>query len=123
MPEESNEQNKGQSRVNVEFVVPDPDSALFTTYANNIQVATTIHDVRMIFGETVDFLATKVVVEQRAQITISYFQAKMLMTILGQAVVAHEAQFGEMKLGPDIFNVGASATVGTVQPGTVTTRR
>jgi hypothetical protein len=121
MSDESSKQNTGQAvepqLVKVEFVVPDPDSPLFTTYANNVQVAATIHDIRMIFGETVDLLPTKIVVEQRAQITISYLQAKMLMSILGQAVANHESKFGEIKLTPEIFNVGSVATIGTVPPG------
>jgi|HubBroStandDraft_1064217.scaffolds.fasta_scaffold62398_1 hypothetical protein len=121
MSDESKEQNKEESaqprQVKVEYVVPDPESGLFTTYANNTQLAWTHFDVRMVFGEVVDSLADKIVIEQRAQITISYLQAKFLMQALNQAINLHESIFGELKL-PIEMTLNLSSSQGIPTPGT-----
>ena len=99
MAEESKEQPlPPQKQVEVEFVVPDPDDPLFTTYANNIQLAWTHFDTRLLFGEVVSSDPEKIIVEQRAQITISYMQAKLLMLMLAKAVQQYESIFGQINL-------------------------
>jgi|ERR1039457_2494216 hypothetical protein len=107
MPEENPQQTQtppqtqpSYSQPKVEYVVPDPDSSLFMTYANSIQLGFTFFDMRLIFGEIVDANPKKVIIEQRAQITISYLQAKFLMMLLQSALQQHEAQHGEIKLPP-----------------------
>ena len=117
MSDESKEQSTEPRQVKIEYVVPDPESGLFTTYANNTQVGWTHFDVRMTFGEVVDALPDKIVVEQRAQITISYLQAKILTLILGQAISQHEEIFGELKLPPDV-TIQVSSAQGSPAPGT-----
>jgi hypothetical protein len=122
MSNESKEENQDQSaqprQVNVEFVVPDPESSLFSTYANNIQVTWTYFDVRMLFGEVVDLLPTKMVIEQRAQVTISYLQAKLLIQTLGQAISTYESLFGELKAPPGVFEVATTTVTGNPASGT-----
>jgi hypothetical protein len=117
MPEEKNEQPSQPPQPKIEFVVPDPDDSLFTTYANNVNIGWTHFDVRMVFGEVVDVLAGKIVVENRAQITVSYLQAKLLAIFLGQAIAQHENVFGEIKLPPD-FSVTSQVTEARMTPGT-----
>lgn len=119
------EENKDQpeqphsqpTQANVEFVVPDPDDALFTTYTNNIRLGWTHSDIRMLFGEIVDATPEKIIVEERAQITISYFQAKLLMLLLAQAIAQHESQFGEIKIPSGAAAFNATSIQGNVPPG------
>ena len=75
---------------------------MFTTYANDTKLAWTHYDVRMVFGEIVDTLEDKIIVEQRAQVTISYMHAKLLMVMLNQAITQYESIFGELKLPQNI---------------------
>lgn len=111
MSEEKKEQPQEPRQAEVEFVVPDPDSSLFTAYANNVQIGWTYYDLRMMFGEVVEVLPEKIVIEQRAQITVSYLQAKVLVHLLSQAVAKHESIFGEIKLTPDMFGVNVMSVV------------
>jgi len=117
MPEENKEQPPVQAQATVEFVVPDPEGGILTTYANNIQVAWTDFDVRMLFGEVVDTRPDKIIVEQRVQVTVSYLQAKLLLLMLSQVVARYEPAFGEIKIpaGAHTFNV--TSTQAAVPPG------
>jgi hypothetical protein len=120
MSDESKEQNKDQSadmrQVKVEYVVPDPEGGLFTAYANDTKLAYTNYDVRMVFGEVVDVLPDKIIVEQRAQVTISYLHAKFLIHALNQAVLQYEAVFGEIKLPQEVADLNFSKAQGTPSP-------
>jgi hypothetical protein len=102
MPEENSEQPVALPQVKIEYVVPDPEVGLFTTYANDVRLTYTIFDVRMVFGEIVDVMSDKIVVEQRAQVTVSYLQAKLLLNTLNQAIAQHETTFGELKLPAEV---------------------
>lgn len=112
----SDEKNEQRPQPEVEYVVPDPDGGLFTTYANNIQVGFTHYDLRMLFGELVEATPEKLVIEQRAQITISYLQAKLLMHVLGQAIGQHEAVFGEVKVPPEMIALNTTVTTASNPP-------
>jgi len=104
----------------VEFVVPDPEGGLFTTYANNIQVGFTLFDIRMVFGEVVETQPDKIVVEQRAQVTVSYLQAKLLVMILAKAIADQEARFGEIRIPEGLVSLQTSSTEVKIPPGTFT---
>jgi len=112
MPEEQ----KPLPQPKVEYVVPDPEGGIFTTYANNVQLGFTHYDLRMLFGELVDATPEKLVIEQRAQVTISYLQAKLLMMVLGQAITQHESLFGEVKIPPDMLALNTTTTTATNPP-------
>jgi hypothetical protein len=120
MPEEK-EQPALPQQASVEFVVPDPEDTLFTTYANNVALAWTHFDVRMVFGEVVETMPEKIVVEQRAQITISYPQAKLLMMALAQVLGQYETTVGEVRLPAD-FAFTSTNTRADVPPGVSPTR-
>jgi len=123
MAEENKEQpSQEQPQAEVEFVFPDPEDQLFTTYANNIQLGWTHSDVRMVFGEVVDSTPKKVTVEQRAHITISYLQAKVLMLMLAQAIAQYETVFGEVKMPAGSTTFKTASTEANVTPG-VSARR
>jgi hypothetical protein len=111
MPEEPNNTVTSETQTGrVEFVLPDPEGGLFTTYANNTQVSWTNFDVRMLFGEVVDNQPDKIVVEQRAQVTVSYLEAKLLILLLTQAVTRHEATFGEIKIPAEMLAINVRQT-------------
>jgi hypothetical protein len=120
MPEESTTQSPPSNQPQVEFVVPDPEGGIFTTYANNLQVGFTLFDIRMVFGEVVDAQPDKIVVEQRAQVTISYLQAKMLVMILAKAIAAQEARVGEIRIPEGVFGIQIATTEAKMPPGTFT---
>jgi Protein of unknown function (DUF3467) len=107
------EENKQQQPPKIEYVIPDPEGGIFTTYSNDIQLGFTNYDLRMLFGELVEANPQKIVIEQRVQVTLSYLQAKLLAMMLAQAIQQHETVFGEVKLPPDAaFNsVTASANI------------
>jgi hypothetical protein len=101
----------------VEFVVPDRDNTLFTTYSNNVQIGWTAFDLRMLFGEVVDAQPDKIVVEQRAQITVSYLQAKLLTVLLTQAIQRHESVHGEVKVPAEMVAFDVRNAEAKVAPG------
>jgi len=82
----------------IEFVVPDPDSGLFASYANHVQVGFTAFDIRLLFGEVVDVQPNKVTIEQRASITMAWLQAKILKQMLERIISDYEARNGELKV-------------------------
>jgi len=112
MADETNQSQDAppQARATIEFVVPDPDSGLFTTYANHVQLGFTLFDVRLLFGEIVGLEANKITVEQRAHVTLSWLQAKLLLVILHKALADHESRNGEIKLPMGIEESGIETT-------------
>jgi Protein of unknown function (DUF3467) len=72
-------------------------------YANNLSLGTTPFDVRIVFGEVIDISADKVVVEQRAQVAMSWLEAKVLGEFLRANVEAYEQKNGTL-LVPDVGN-------------------
>jgi hypothetical protein len=120
MSSENNQESQPRQEATVEFVVPDPEGGIFTTYSNNVQVGFTSFDVRCVFGEVVDAQPGKIVVEQRAQITLSYLQAKMLVFMLHKAITEHEAVAGEIKIPIGALDVTLTSAQAKVPPGTIT---
>jgi hypothetical protein len=114
MPDEKTEQQPPQP--NVEYVVPDPEGGIFTTYSNNVQLGFTNFDLRMLFGELVEATPEKIVIEQRVQVTLSYLQAKLLMLMVAQAIAQHEAVFGEVKI-PQDFALNSVTSTANTPPG------
>ena len=119
MPDENKPQSPLDGQPQVEFVIPDPDG-IFTTYANNIQVGYTIFDVRFVFGEVVETHPEKIVVEQRAQVTISYLQAKLLNLMLAQLIAEQEARVGEIRIPTGTAEIRSATTAAKVPIGTFT---
>jgi len=83
----------------------EPEDGMFFTYANHLQIGFTHFDVRLVFGEVVDVEQGSVSVEQRAQVTLSWGQAKLLQHILGDVLKNHEAAQGEIKLPPGMTDL------------------
>jgi hypothetical protein len=85
-----------QRKIDVDLF--EPEGGMFFTYANHLQIGFTHFDVRLVFGEVVDVGQSGVSVEQRAPVTLSWGQAKLLDHMLGEVVTKFEAAQGEIKL-------------------------
>lgn len=91
-----------------------PSDGLPRFYCNNVQMATTSFDMRMIFGEVVDIQPEKVVVEQNVQVTMSWAEAKIIAEFMIANIKAHEELNGPIQLPknsdkivvPDTFAIG-----------------
>ncbi|HUA18374.1 MAG TPA: DUF3467 domain-containing protein [Bryobacteraceae bacterium] len=108
---------KKEQQPKLEYVVPDPEGGIFTTYTNNIQLGFTHFDLRMLFGELVEATPERVVIEQRVQVTISYLQAKLLMLMLAQAIGQHEKGFGEVKIPDELLTFNSVSATAAIPPG------
>lgn len=75
-----------------------PTAGLPRVYSNNVQLATTSFDVRIIFGEVVDVLPEKVVVEQNVQVTMSWAEAKIVADFLQANIKTFESLNGPIEL-------------------------
>jgi hypothetical protein len=95
----------------IEYVLPV--GGLRHVYSNNIQMATSNFDVRVLFGEIDRVSDDKVIVEQQVQVTMTWLEAKILSDFLQANVKAHEELNGPLKLPknadrivvPDTFQV------------------
>jgi hypothetical protein len=74
-----------------------PKDGLATFYSNHIQLGQTASDVRLVFGEITNVADQIVEVTQRAQITLSWLQAKVLADFLSNHVALFEKRNGPIK--------------------------
>jgi hypothetical protein len=89
-----------------------PAGGLPRVYANNLQMATTGFDVRLIFGEVVDLLTDKAIVEQNVQVTMAWAEAKILADFLLANVTAYEALNGPIQLLKNVEEIIVPETFG-----------
>lgn len=73
-----------------------------TTYANNVFFATSIFDIRMVFGEVVQFPNVLPFVEQHTAVTL-WREAKIAAIFLTMNVAMHENQFGVLDIPEGIL--------------------
>jgi hypothetical protein len=80
---------------------------VFRAYCNNVMMASTGFDVRIMFGEVIDVLPdkSKAIVEQRAQITMTWIEAKLIGDFLQANVKAHEELNGPLKLPKNVDKI------------------
>jgi hypothetical protein len=83
----------------------EPEDGLFMAYANHLQIGFTASDVRIIFGELIDFSKSKATVEQRAQITLAWLQAKVLRHMLDETIAGYEKINGEIKVPQGLLDM------------------
>jgi hypothetical protein len=75
-----------------------PAEGMFRTYSNNVALAATSFDLKFLFGEVAEFQADKVVIEHRAQITMTWLEAKILSDFLQANIKSYEELNGPLKL-------------------------
>lgn len=79
----------------VEFV--EPKDGVFRTYANYHGLGWTVYDVRLLFGELIDVLPEKFIIEEVAHVTLSWQQAKLLSNGLSEIIRKYEAANGPLE--------------------------
>jgi hypothetical protein len=82
-----------------------PADGLHQVYSNNVQMATTGFDVRILFGEIAEVLEDKVVVDQRVQVTMTWLEAKLLADFLQTNIKAFEDLNGPLKLPKNLDKI------------------
>lgn len=80
-------------------------------YANNVFFATSIFDLKMIFGDIVQFPNAEPFVEQHTAITLSWREAKIAALFLTMNVAVHENQFGALDIPEGIMPPNFQRTV------------
>ena|ERR1035437_6307353 len=74
-----------------------PTGGLFHVYCNNIQMATTSFDIRLMLGEIADSTNDKIIVEHRVQVAMTWIEAKILADFLRVNIEAYESLNGPLK--------------------------
>lgn len=86
------------------MVYVEPKEGLHRAYANNLQAAQTIFDVRLIFGELINVTDDEIVIEQRVQITMSWAELKIVNDFLAQHIKAFEERNGPIEIPKGVAN-------------------
>jgi hypothetical protein len=90
-----------------EPVTPQPSRVtrsedFMSYYANNVQIQANAFDMKVIFG-LLDQSGGKVVVEQFAEVSMSWIEAKLLSFFLQTQIAAHELEDGKILIPPRIL--------------------
>lgn len=72
-------------------------------YANNVFFSTSIFDVKMVFGDILQFPNVQASVVQHTAITLSWREAKIAALFLVMNVAMHENQFGTLDIPAGIL--------------------
>jgi hypothetical protein len=88
----------------------DPVGGLFHVYSNNVQMASTSFDVRVMFGEVSEVSDEKVIVEHRVQVAMTWLEAKILADFLRTNIEAYEKLNGPMTLPKNLDKIIAPET-------------
>src|SRR5882724_9517220 len=75
-----------------------PPEGMTRIYSNNVLLAATRCDLRILFGEIVDITEDTAVVENRVQVTMTWLEAKLLADFLSVNIKAFEDINGPLKL-------------------------
>jgi hypothetical protein len=92
-----------------------PVGGIIHAYCNNIQMASTSFDIRLMLGEIAESTEDKVIVEQRVQVAMTWIEAKILADFLRVNVEAYESLNGPLKPPRNIEKILAPETFGPVK--------
>ncbi len=95
-----------------EIEIQIPEGGLFKFYANNLQMASTAFDIRVLFGRVAGATETKVLIDQRVEITMTWLEAKVLADFLNTNIKAFEDLNGPLKLPKNLDKIIAPDTFG-----------
>jgi hypothetical protein len=87
-----------------------PAGGTVHVYCNNIQMATTSFDLRLMLGEIADSTEEKIIVEQRVQVAMTWIEAKILADFLRANIEAYERLNGPMTMPKNIEKIIAPDT-------------
>jgi hypothetical protein len=91
-------------KVPIEFIEPK-DGAPYV-YANYVMVSPTQYDIRMTFGEVLDVKTTGVVIQKRANVTVSWLEAKVLQQILAAQIQKYQETHGPLNYKQEMIGPG-----------------
>jgi len=77
-----------------------------SSYANNVFFSTSIFDIKMIFGDIIQYPNVQAFVEQHTAVTLSWREAKIAALFLAMNVTMHENQFGTLDIPDGILPPG-----------------
>jgi hypothetical protein len=97
------EEQKSQ-KVPIEFIEPK-DGAPYI-YANYVMVSPTQYDIRMTFGEVIDVNTTRVLIQKRANITVSWLEANVLQQILAAQLQKYQETHGPLNYKQEMIGSG-----------------
>jgi hypothetical protein len=75
-----------------------PPEGMTRIYSNNVLLAATRFDLRILFGEIVDITEDTAVIENRVQVTMTWLEAKLLADFLTANIKEFEDINGPLKL-------------------------
>lgn len=87
-----------------------PVGGVFHVYCNNVQMASTSYDVRVMLGEISEVSDEKVIVEQRVQVAMTWVEAKILADFLRVNIEEYERLNGPMTLPKNLDKIVAPET-------------
>jgi hypothetical protein len=93
MPQEEQPQPKQR-----EIEYRTQPEGLVRIYSNNVSMASTRLDVRLLFGEVIDLADEKVIIENRVQVTLTWQEAKVLADFVQANIKAFEELNGPITL-------------------------
>jgi hypothetical protein len=98
------EKNKETQQLAPEIEITTPEDGTYYTYANQVNLTWTAFDIQVHFAELLKVTPDrrKLIVEERAVVTMAWAEAKQLMLFMQQAVSQYESLNGELKLVPDL---------------------
>lgn len=79
------------------FVYTNPATGLPSVYANNVQIAQTVFDLRFVFGEVGFTDKESVEILQRVSVTMSWLEAKVFSEFLASYVRSFEERNGPIQ--------------------------
>ncbi len=87
-------------------------------YSNHVRVGYSVGDLRILFGELTDVTSEKYTITERAQVTMTWLQAKVLLDILSNHIAAYEKHNGPIKTSfVSPFSVPLATTLTITSPG------
>jgi queuine/archaeosine tRNA-ribosyltransferase len=97
------EEQKSQ-KAPIEFTEPK-DGAPYI-YANYVMVSPTQYDIRMTFGEVTDVNTSRVVIQKRVNVTVSWLEAKVLQKILTAQLQKYQETHGSLNFKEEMIGSG-----------------
>lgn len=82
-----------------------PMDGLIRVYSNNVAMASTSFDVRILFGEVAEIKEDKVIVDQNVQVTMTWLEAKILSDFLRANIEAYENLNGPLTLPKNVDRI------------------
>ncbi len=93
-----------------------PPQGMIRIYSNNFAMASTSFDIRLLFGEVAELQGDKVIVDQNVQVTMTWFEAKILADFLQANIKAHEELNGPLKMPKNLDKIIVPDTLQEATP-------